>query len=92
MRPVPYSSPPIFEQAAAANPDMVFAKVDTESQAGLAGALDIMSIPTLMIFREQVLVFSSQGALPRPLDDLIAQVRASTWTRSTGPSPSSAAS
>ena len=68
---------PIFEQAAAANPDMVFAKVDTESQAGLAGALDIMSIPTLMIFREQVLVFSQPGALPAAaLDDLIAQVRA----------------
>jgi thioredoxin 1 len=68
---------PIFEQAAAANPDIVFAKVDTESQAGLAGALDIMSIPTLMIFREQVLVFSQPGALPAAaLDDLIAQVRA----------------
>ena len=68
---------PIFEEAAAANPDIVFAKVDTESQAGLAGALDIMSIPTLMIFREQVLVFSQPGALPAAaLDDLIAQVRA----------------
>jgi thioredoxin 1 len=68
---------PIFEQAAAANPDIVFAKVDTESQASLAGALDIMSIPTLMIFREQVLVFSQPGALPAAaLDDLIAQVRA----------------
>jgi thioredoxin 1 len=68
---------PIFEQAAAANPDIVFAKVDAESQAGLAGALDIMSIPTLMIFREQVLVFSQPGALPAAaLDDLIAQVRA----------------
>ena len=68
---------PIFEEAAAANPDIVFAKVDTETQAGLAGALDIMSIPTLMIFREQVLVFSQPGALPAAaLDDLIAQVRA----------------
>jgi thioredoxin 1 len=67
---------PIFEEAAAANPDIVFAKVDTEYQAGLAGALDIMSIPTLMIFREQVLVFSQPGALPAAaLDDLIRQVR-----------------
>ena len=68
---------PIFEQAAVANPDLVFAKVDTESQAGLAGALGIMSIPTLMIFRERVLVFSQPGALPAAsLDDLIREVRA----------------
>ena len=68
---------PIFEQAAAANPDLVFAKVDTEAQQGLAGAFSIMSIPTLMVFREQVLVFSQPGALPAAaLDDLISQVRA----------------
>ena len=68
---------PIFERAAADNPDLVFAKVDTEAQRGLAGTFDIMSIPTLMVFREQVLVFSQPGALPAAaLDDLIAQVRA----------------
>lgn len=68
---------PIFEQAAAANPDLVFGKVDTEAQQGLAGAFGIMSIPTLMVFREQVLVFSQPGALPASaLDDLISQVRA----------------
>jgi thioredoxin 1 len=68
---------PIFEQAAVANPDLVFAKVDTEAQRGLAGAFDIMSIPTLMVFREQVLVFSQPGALPAAaLDELIGQVRA----------------
>jgi thioredoxin 1 len=68
---------PVFEQAAAANPDLVFAKVDAEAQPGLAGAFNIMSIPTLMVFREQVLVFSQPGALPAAvLDDLISQVRA----------------
>ena len=67
---------PIFEQAAAANPDLVFAKVYTEAQQGLAGAFNIMSIPTLMVFREQVLVFSQAGALPAAaLDELISQVR-----------------
>jgi thioredoxin 1 len=68
---------PIFERAAAANPDLVFGKVDTEAQQGLAGAFKIMSIPTLMVFREQVLVFSRPGALPASaLDDLISKVRA----------------
>jgi thioredoxin 1 len=68
---------PIFEQAAAANPDLVFGKVDTETQQRLAGAFSIRSIPTLMVFREQVLVFSQPGALPASaLDDLISKVRA----------------
>ena len=68
---------PVFEQAAEANPDIVFAKLDTEAQPDLAEAFGIMSIPTLVIFREQVMVFSQPGALPAPvLDDLITQVRA----------------
>ncbi|MBX3287150.1 MAG: thioredoxin [Actinobacteria bacterium] len=68
---------PIFEEAATTHPDLVFAKVDTEAQQGLAGAAGIQSIPTLMVFREQVLVFSQPGALPAAaLEDLIAQVRA----------------
>jgi thioredoxin 1 len=68
---------PVFEQAAEANPDLVFAKVDTEAQPDLAAAFEIMSIPTLMVFREQVLVFAQPGALPAAaLDDLIEQVRA----------------
>ena len=68
---------PIFEAAANANPDIVFAKVDTEAEQGLAAAAGIMSIPMLMIFREGVLLFSQPGALPASaLDDLIAQVRA----------------
>jgi thioredoxin 1 len=67
----------VFEQASNANPDMVFGKVDTEAQPALGAAFNIMSIPTLMIFREQVLVFSQPGSLPAPaLEDLIGQVRA----------------
>ena len=68
---------PVFEQAAQQHPDITFAKVDTEANQALAGAAGIMSIPTLMVFREQVLVFSQPGALPgAALEDLIAQVRA----------------
>jgi thioredoxin 1 len=68
---------PVYENAAAVNPDLVFAKIDTEAQPGLAAAFNIMSIPTLMVFRENVLVFSQPGALPSAaLDDLIEKVRA----------------
>ncbi len=68
---------PIFETAATTHPDLVFAKVDTESEQALAGAAGIQSIPTLMVFREQVLVFSQPGAIPAAaLEVLIAQVRA----------------
>lgn len=68
---------PIYEQASEAHPDLVFAKVDTEAEQELAGALGIQSIPTLMVFREQVLLFSQPGALPQPvLEDLISQVEA----------------
>ena len=68
---------PVFEQASEAHPDIVFAKVDTEDQPELGGAFGIMSIPTLMILREQVVVFSQPGALPAAaLEDLIGQVRA----------------
>jgi thioredoxin 1 len=68
---------PVFEGAAAENPDIVFGKVDTEAEQALAGGFRVQSIPTLMIFREQVLVFQQAGALPKAaLDDLIAQARA----------------
>jgi thioredoxin 1 len=68
---------PVFEAASQAHPDIVFAKVDTEAEQALAGAAGIMSIPTLMAFRDGVLVFSQPGALPAAvLADLIAQVRA----------------
>jgi len=67
---------PIFEEAAAENPDVTFAKVDTEAEQQLAGALGIMSIPTLMIFRDGIQLFSQPGALPKSaLDDLLRQVR-----------------
>ena len=68
---------PIFEKASEANPDIVFGKVDTEAEQALAAQAGITSIPTLMIFRQGILVFSQPGALPgSALDDLIGQVRA----------------
>jgi thioredoxin 1 len=68
---------PVFEAAAGKHDDIVFGKVDTEAEQELAGAAGIMSIPTLMVFREGVLVFSQPGALPEPvLEDVITQVRA----------------
>ena len=68
---------PVFEKASEANPDIVFAKVDTEAEQDLAAQAGITSIPTLMIFRDGILLFSQPGALPGPaLDDLISQVRA----------------
>lgn len=67
---------PVFENASEANDDIVFAKVDTEANRDLAGAAGIMSIPTLMAFRDGILVFSQPGALPAAtLDELIAKVR-----------------
>jgi thioredoxin 1 len=67
---------PIFEAAAQKHDDIVFAKVDTEANRELAGGAGIMSIPTLMVFRDGILVFSQPGALPAAaLEDLIAQVR-----------------
>ena len=68
---------PVFDGAAAEHPDIVFAKVDTEAEQSLASSAGIMSIPTLMAFRDGILVFSQPGALPAPaFADLIAQVRA----------------
>ncbi|HEY5874072.1 MAG TPA: thioredoxin [Ilumatobacteraceae bacterium] len=67
---------PVFEQAATEHPDIVFGKVDTEDQQELAATFNIRSIPTLMVFRDQVLLYSQPGALPKAaLDDLIGQVR-----------------
>jgi thioredoxin len=68
---------PVFERASEANPDIVFGKIDTEAERGLAAAFQIRSIPTLMIFRAGILVFSQPGALAAPqLDQLIDAVRA----------------
>ncbi|MBM6980390.1 MULTISPECIES: thioredoxin [Actinomyces] len=67
---------PVFEKAAENNPDITFAKVDTDAERDLAGALGISSIPTLMVFRDDVLVYREPGALPAAaLDSLITQVR-----------------
>ncbi len=68
---------PIFESASENHPDVVFGKVDTEAEQELAGMANITSIPTLMIFRDGVLLYSQPGALPgEALEDLIAQASA----------------
>ena len=67
----------VFEAASLAHTDIVFAKVDTEAERSLAGSAQITSIPTLMGFREGILVFSQPGALPAAaLDQVIAGIRA----------------
>ncbi len=66
---------PIFEEASEARPHITFGKVDTEAEQGLAAALNISSIPTLMIFRDGILLYSEAGALPAPaLAGIIDQV------------------
>jgi thioredoxin 1 len=68
---------PVFERAAERHDDIVFGKVDTEAQPELAGAFNITSIPTLMVVREKVVLYSQPGALPEhALEDLITQARA----------------
>lgn len=68
---------PVYEAASEKYPDLVFGKVDTEAERELAAAARIMSIPTLMVFREGILVFSQPGALPASaLDELIGAVKA----------------
>ena len=82
---------PVFEEASQAHPDVVFGKVDTEAEQELAGVADIRSIPTLMAFRDGILVFSQPGALPASaleqvtgavrgldMDDVRAQVAAAS--------------
>jgi thioredoxin 1 len=67
---------PVFEKASVTHADLTFGKVDTDAEQGLASAAGITSIPTLMIFRDGVLVFDQPGALPGPaLEKLIAGVR-----------------
>jgi thioredoxin 1 len=68
---------PIYEDASEQHPDIVFGKVDTEAEQALAAAANITSIPTLMAFRDGILVFAQAGALPAPmLADVIGQVQA----------------
>jgi thioredoxin 1 len=67
---------PTYEKASETNDDVVFGKVDTEAERELASAASISSIPTLMAFRDGILVFSQPGALPAPaLDQVIGAVR-----------------
>jgi thioredoxin 1 len=67
---------PVFEKVSEANTDIVFGKVDTEAEPALAGSFGITSIPTLMIFREEVLVYSQPGALPeQSLVQIVEAVR-----------------
>ncbi|MCC7072319.1 MAG: thioredoxin [Deltaproteobacteria bacterium] len=67
---------PVFEAASDKHQDVVFAKVDTEAEPALAGAFGIRSIPTLMVFRDQVLIFQQAGSLPAAaLDELITKVK-----------------
>lgn len=67
---------PVFEAASELHPDIVFGKVNTEEEQELAGDFQIRSIPTLMIFREQIGVFMQPGALPpQALEEIIGKVR-----------------
>jgi thioredoxin 1 len=67
---------PVFEKVAEANPDVTFAKINTDEEQELAGAFNIRSIPTLMIFRDKVLLFAQPGALPQTvLEDVLRKVR-----------------
>lgn len=68
---------PVFEKASEAHSDIVFAKVDTDAEQELAMEFGIRSIPTLMVFREQVVLYAQPGALPEHVfSDLIEQVKA----------------
>ena len=68
---------PVYEKVSGDNPDITFAKIDTEKEQQLAAALGIRSIPTLMIFRDGVPLFAQPGALPQSdLEELVRKVRA----------------
>ncbi|WP_059021081.1 thioredoxin [Mycobacterium sp. M26] len=67
---------PVFDRSAAAHPDVVHAKVNTEAEQELAVALQIRSIPTVMAFRDGILVYSQPGAMPAPvLEELITKIK-----------------
>ncbi len=68
---------PVFEKASETHTDVVFGKIDTEAEQELAGSAEVSAIPTLMLFRDGVLLFREAGALPpKALDDLLAQAKA----------------
>jgi len=67
---------PVYERVAEANPDLTFAKVNTDEQQELGSAFNIRSIPTLMIFRDRILLFAQPGALPQGvLEEIVKKVR-----------------
>ena len=67
---------PVFEKASDTHPDITFAKVDTEAEQALAGGMGITSIPTLMVFRDGIVLYAQPGALPAPaLEQLVTAVR-----------------
>lgn len=67
---------PIYEEASGRHPDVVFGKIDTEAQPALAGEFGIRSIPTIMAFRDGILLFAQPGSLPgEVLDELIGKLR-----------------
>ncbi len=73
---------PVYEQASEAYPGVVFAKVNTDEQQELAGAFGIRSIPTLMVFRDKVILFQQAGALPRTaLDQVVTQAKSLDMTK-----------
>jgi thioredoxin len=73
---------PVYEQVSEAHPEVVFAKVNTDEQQELAGAFGIRSIPTLMVFRDKVVLFQQAGALPRTaLDQVITQAKSLDMTK-----------
>ena len=67
---------PVYEKASDQHPDIVFAKINTDEQQELAGAFGIRSIPTLMVFRDKVILFQQAGALPgNALEQVITQAK-----------------
>lgn len=68
---------PIFEKVSEAHPDAVFAKVETDANPGISAALEVQSIPTLMAFRDGIMVFRQAGVMPADaLEDLLSQIKA----------------
>jgi thioredoxin len=73
---------PVFEKASEAHPDVVFAKINSDEQQELAGAFNIRSIPTLMVFREKVILFQQAGALPgQALEQVLTQAKSLDMTK-----------
>jgi thioredoxin 1 len=67
---------PVFEKVSDKNPEMIFGKVNTENERDLAAQFGIMSIPTLMVFRQKIMVFRQSGSLPEnAMDELIKKVK-----------------